>query len=142
MSAPRSIHLFHSSSVLRRSPTSFPIMPSYSDAAMSLLMMKSNFCATSESAAEPPIILHPLSFGKRASSSFMDIGMLRRYLPGTVLPLSTTVTAASGISAPSRIMSMVTYSTRSAPASMAAPAMARIMGEMYGGTPSAAGSSM
>ena len=67
--------------------------------------------------------------------------MERRYFPGTVFPERTTDTSASGSGCPLRIMSTVTYST-SAPASLAAPATARIMGEMYGGTPKAAGSSM
>ncbi len=75
-------------------------------------------------------------------SSLDDIGMERRYLPGTVFPDKTIVTDASGISFPWRIMSMETYSTLSAPASSAAPAMERIIGDMYGGTPRAAGSSM
>ena len=95
-----------------------------------------------ESAADPPIRRHPLSLGKRASSSFRDRGMERRYLPGTVLPDKTTDTEASGTGFPLRTMSADMYSTLSAPASRAAPAMARIIGDMYGGTPRAAGSSM
>ena len=86
--------------------------------------------------------LHPVNCGKMASSSFRDMGMLLRYFPGTVFPDRTTVTADSGILFPLRIMSIEMYSTLSAPASMAAPAIERIMGEMYGGTPNAAGSSM
>ena len=70
------------------------------------------------------------------------MGMERRYFPGTVLPDMTTLTSASGTLHPLLSMSAVMYSTLSAPASMAAPAMARTIGEMYGGTPSAAGSSM
>ena len=91
--------------------------------------------------AEPPSIRQPFSLGTSALSSFRDMGMERMYFPGTVLPDSTTDTSASGTSAPPRTMSTVRYST-SAPASMAAPATARIIGDMYGGTPSAAGSSM
>ena len=70
------------------------------------------------------------------------MGMERRYFPGTVFPERTTLTDASGMRAPLRMPSMVRYSTLSAPASSAAPAMERDIGEMYGGTPSAAGSSM
>ena len=95
-----------------------------------------------ESAAEPLIIFHPLSFGVISASSLRDIGMVLRYLPGTVLPDNTTETAASGSFLCFLIMSMEMYSTLSAPASKAAPAMERIIGEMYGGTPNAAGSSM
>ena len=104
--------------------------------------MKSKPSAAGDAAAEPPTILQPFSLGRRAASSFWDMGIERRYFPGTVFPERTTLTAASGILAPLRIMSMVRYSTLSAPASSAAPAMARDIGEMYGGTPSAAGSSM
>ena len=142
MSAPSSIQRFHSSRVRYLSPTSFPHIPSYRDAARSFLITKSNLPAISVSAADPPMRRQPESFGKSASSSFTDMGIERRYFPGTVFPDMTTLTSACGSLAPWRIMSIVTYSTLSAPASRAAPAMARIIGEMYGGTPSAAGSSM
>ena len=93
-------------------------------------MMKSKASASLESAAEPLIIFHPFSFGVISASSLRDIGIDLRYLPGTVFPDSTTDTAASGSFLPFLIMSMETYSTLSAPASRAAPAIERIMGEM------------
>ena len=117
-------------------------MPSYNDAAGSLLMTKSKASASLESAAEPLIIFHPFSLGVISANSFRDMGMVLRYFPGTVFPDRTTETAASGSFLPFLIISMEMYSTLSAPASSAAPAMERIIGEMYGGTPNAAGSSM
>ncbi len=129
MSAPRSIHLFHSSSVLQRPDGSFPCRMSLTAAARSPLMRRSNLCASGANADDPPITVRPESLEDISLISFRDIGIDLRYFPGTVLPDSRTVTSASGGARPPRIMSIVTYSVEH-PASFAAPATALIMGEI------------
>ncbi len=74
---------------------------------MSRCMMKSNPEAMSEDAAEPPMSFQPFSLGRSSESSLPDMGMLRRYFPGTVFPERTTLTLSSGMRAPRLIMSMV-----------------------------------
>ena len=105
------------------------------------MIAKSNLSAISLEAAEPPMSFHPFKEGSIFSISLRDIGIDLMYFPGTVFPDIRTLTFASGILYPRRIISIVMYST-SPPASIAAPATALEIGEMYGGTPKAAGSSM
>lgn len=81
-----------------------------------------------EKADDPPTILVPLSLTERAVISLCDMGIERRYLPGTVLPEITTDTSARGIAHPPRTMSTVMY-LASVPASVAAPYAARAAGD-------------